>query len=144
DEGKKHHIGSATLFRLEEYKLPEFKVTIQTPEENGRKKAFRVGDKVEVNIQSDYYFGGAVANASVEILVYQNPFYHYWHRPHDFPWLYEDMDSNQYRWRHYGGQGQIIKRETLKTDATGKASLTFETPRNSGQDFEYRIEARVT
>src|SRR5207245_5039457 len=41
DEGKKHHIGNATLFRLEEYKLPEFKVTVQTPEENGRKKAFR-------------------------------------------------------------------------------------------------------
>ena len=37
-----------------------------------------------------------------------------------------------------------MKRETLKTDATGKAVLTFETPRNSQQDYEYRIEARVT
>ena len=45
--------------------------------------------------------------------------------------------------RGYGG-GQIVKRETLKTDATGKATLTFDTPANAGQDFEYRIEARVT
>ena len=145
DEGKKRQIGSATLFRLEEYKLPEFKVSVQTPEENGKKKTFRVGEKVEVNIQADYYFGGPVANANVEVVVYQNPFYHYWHRPHDYPWFYEDMDSPESRWgRMYGGQGQIVKRETLKTDATGKASLTFETPRNSGQDFDYRVEARVT
>ncbi|MEY2429118.1 MAG: alpha-2-macroglobulin, partial [Verrucomicrobiota bacterium] len=145
DEGRKRQIGNATLFRLEEYKLPEFKVSVQTPEEEGQKKTFRVGEKVEVNIQADYYFGGPVANASVEVLVYQNPFYHYWHRPRDYPWFYEDLDSGQSRWgRSYGGQGQIIKRETLKTDATGKASLTFDTPRNAGQDFEYRIEARVT
>src|SRR5207244_1786325 len=56
DEGKKRQIGSATLFRLEEYKLPEFKVSVQTPEEAGKKKAFRLGEKVEVNIQADYYF----------------------------------------------------------------------------------------
>ena len=35
-------------------------------------------------------------------------------------------------------------RETIKTDATGKASLTFDTPRDQGQDFDYSIEARVT
>ena len=41
--------------------------------------------------------------------------------------------------------GQVIKRETIKTDATGKARLIFDTPReNYNQDFEYRIEARVT
>jgi uncharacterized protein YfaS (alpha-2-macroglobulin family) len=144
DEGRHRTVGSATLFRLEEYKLPEFKVSVQTPEENGRKKTFRVGEKVEVNIQADYYFGGPVANASVEVVVYQNPFYHYWHRPHDYPWFYEDMNPESQWGRWYGGQGQIIKRETLKTDATGKAFLTFETPRNSGQDFDYRVEARVT
>jgi uncharacterized protein YfaS (alpha-2-macroglobulin family) len=146
DDHKKRVIGNATLFRLEEYKLPEFKVSVQTPEEQGKKKTFRLGDKVEVNIQADYYFGGPVANANVEVLVYQNPFFHYWHPVRDYAWFYEDMDSPYGgrfgRW--YGGQGQVIKRETLKTDATGKAALTFDTPRNGNQDFEYRIEARVT
>lgn len=143
DEGRQHPIGNASLFRLEEYKLPEFKVAIQTPEEKGRKKAFRLGEKVEVKIQADYYFGGPVANASVEVVVYQNPFYHTWHAPYEFPWFYEDMtEQNRRQW---GGQGTIVKRETLQTDATGQASLTFETPRDtSSQDFEYRIEARVT
>lgn len=138
-----HQIGEATLFRLEEYKLPEFKVSVQTPEENGRKKAFRLGEKVEVTVQADYYFGGPVSDANVEVVVHQNPFYHFWQRPREFPWFYEDMSGVMGR-RYYGGEGPIIKRETLKTDATGKAKLTFDTPRDSNQEYEYQIEARVT
>jgi alpha-2-macroglobulin len=143
DQGRKNEIGSATLFRLEEYKLPEFKVAVKTPEEDGKKKSFRLGEKVQVNIQADYYFGGPVANATVEVLVHQNPFYHYWYPHRDYPWYYDDFE--QQRWRSYYGGGQVIKRETIKTDSTGKATLTFDTPReNYNQDFEYRIEARVT
>src|SRR5262245_22732846 len=92
DAGRHNHIGQATLFRLEEYKLPEFQVSVQTPEENGRKKAFRLGDQVEVNVQADYYFGGPVVNATVEILVHQNPFYHWWRPQPDFAWYYEDLE----------------------------------------------------
>jgi alpha-2-macroglobulin len=144
DQGRKNSIGNAKLFRLEEYKLPEFKVEVKTPEQDGKKKAFRLGEKVEVNIQADYYFGGPVSNASVEIVVYQNPFYHYWFPRRDYPWYYDDIEQ-QSRNYYYRGQGQTIKRETIKTDSTGKATLTFDTPReNYNQDFEYRIEARVT
>jgi uncharacterized protein YfaS (alpha-2-macroglobulin family) len=140
-QGRRHHIGSAQLFRLEEYKLPEFKVQVKTPEENGRKKAFRVGEKVEVDIQADYYFGGPVGNASVEVVVYQNPFYHYWFPYREYGWYYDDFT---HRYRQYYGGGSVIKRESIKTDATGKAKLTFDTPReNYNQDFEFRIEARV-
>jgi uncharacterized protein YfaS (alpha-2-macroglobulin family) len=141
DEERHRSLGGATLFRLEEYKLPEFKVAVKTPETDGKKKAFKLGEKVEVNIQADYYFGGAVANANVEVIVYQNPFYRYWYPRRDYAWYYEDIDQ---RYSNYYGRGQQIKREILKTDATGKAVLTFDTPRNAGQDFEYAIEARVT
>jgi uncharacterized protein YfaS (alpha-2-macroglobulin family) len=141
DKEHDNEIGQATLFRLEEYKLPEFKVVVKTPEVDGKKKAFKLGDKVEVNIQADYYFGGAVANANVQVIVYQNPFYQNWYPRRDYAWYYEDIDS---RYNNYGNRGSQIKRETLKTDATGKAVLTFDTPRGAGQDFEYAIEARVT
>ena len=140
DENRSHHIGDAALFRLEEYKLPEFKVSVRTPEENGKRKTFRLGDKVEVSVSAEYYFGGPVSAANVEVLVYQNSFYHWWHPARDYPWYYEDMLQRNY----YRGRGAVIKRETLKTDATGKTTLTFDTPRNTGQDFEYLIEARVT
>ncbi|MBE0540536.1 MAG: alpha-2-macroglobulin [Verrucomicrobia bacterium] len=144
DEGRKNGIGNAMLFRLEEYKLPEFKVSVQTPEADGKRKSFRLGETVEVTVQADYYFGGPVANASVEVLVRQNPYWQAWRRTRDFPWFYEDMDSGPGRFGRGFGGGQIIKRETLKTDAMGKATLTFDTPANANQDFEYRIEARVT
>lgn len=141
DKGKEHHIGSSVLFRLEEYKLPEFKVDIEVPEEDGKKKVFCLGDEVEVNIQASYYFGGAAANADVEVLIYEKPFYHVWYPEHEFPWFYQDMRPYQ---ENYYGDGQVVKRETLKTDALGKAGVKFETRRNAQGDFEYRIEARVT
>ena len=142
-EGYRRGIGSATLFRLEEYKLPEFKVTVQTPEENGKKKAFRLGERVEATIQADYYFGGPVANADVQALVHQSPYRHFWHEPRAFPWFYGDMDNGSPYGGWYGGD-QVITNATLKTDATGKATLSFDTPAYANQDFEYRIEARVT
>ena len=143
DKAKTTHIGNATLFRLEEYKLPEFKVAVQTPEVDGRKKAFRTGDRVEVNVQADYYFGGPVANATVEVIVHQNPYYFAWKEPREFGWFYEENEGRFGRSFRGGGGGQILKRETLKTDATGKARLEFESPKDYGQDFEFRIEARV-
>jgi len=141
DAGRHNSIGSAVLFRMEEYKLPEFKVSVMTPEENGKKKSFRLGDKVEVKIHADYYFGGPLANGTVEVLVYQNPFYHYWYPSHDYPWYYEDLQQNPYA--SYGN-GQIVKQEKLKVGADGTATLTFDTPRYGQQDFEYHIQARVT
>lgn len=142
DQGRQNHIGDARLFRLEEYKLPEFKVEVKTPEQDGKKKAFRLGEKVEVEIQADYYFDGPVSNASVEVVVYQNPFYHYWFPHRDYPWYYDDIQ--QMRGYYYGGPGSVVKRETIKTDATGKAKLSFDTPReNYNQDYQYRVEARV-
>jgi uncharacterized protein YfaS (alpha-2-macroglobulin family) len=140
-ENRGRHIGDAVLFRMEEYKLPEFKVSVTTPEEKGRRKTFLPGEKVEAVVQADYYFGGPVANATVEVLVYQNPFYHYWAEPREFAWYYDDAAS---RYGGWGEGGQIVKRETLKTDAAGKVRVTFESPRQPGQDWEYRIEARVT
>ncbi|HYN85348.1 MAG TPA: MG2 domain-containing protein, partial [Pyrinomonadaceae bacterium] len=135
------HVGGAQLFRLEEYKLPEFKVSVQTPEENGRRKAFRLGEKVEVKIQADYYFGGPVSGGTVEVVVRQNPFWHYYRQPREFPWYYEDDEQRRH---YYGGGGSVVKRETVKLDARGQATLTFDTPRNNAQDYEYQIEARAT
>ncbi len=134
-------IGSATLFRLEEYKLPEFEVIVNAPKnEDGTPKVFQVGDIVDAEIQADYYFGAPVANADVEIVIRQKNFWFWWAPPHEYDWLYQE--ENPYQW--YGWDyGSEIKRENIKTDETGKATISFETPMNVEQDFEYVIEARV-
>ncbi|MHB0970367.1 MAG: alpha-2-macroglobulin family protein [Thermoanaerobaculia bacterium] len=129
-------IGGDTLFRLEEYKLPEYKVDVKTAEENGVRKAFRLGDTVEATIEASYYFGGPVANADVEVIVTQQPLYRHWWWPMEYSWYREIAPP-----RHYGGTE--VLRERMKTDAAGRATVRFETPRDQSNDLEYRIEARV-
>jgi hypothetical protein len=133
--------GRAPLFRLEEYKLPEFRVEVSSPMENGRPKTWLAGERVEAEVTASYYFGGAVAEATVEVLVTQKPFHIWWQPRREYPWLYAE---NAMHGGFYGGDGQIIHRETLQTDADGKARVTIETPGGTSQDLEFTIEARVT
>jgi uncharacterized protein YfaS (alpha-2-macroglobulin family) len=138
-ERRERNIGSATLFRLEEYKLPEFLVSVKTPEENGKKKSFRLGDKVEIVVEAAYFFGGPVANATAEVVVRQKAFWPTWTPRRDYPWYFEGAQQ-----RYYGyDEGQIVKREILTTDADGMARLVIDSPRQ-GSDLEYSVEARVT
>ena len=76
----------------------------------------------------------------MEILVYQKPFYRWWAPPREYPWLYDQRQSHG----GWGGPGQIVKREIVRTDLRGRAVVRFETPVSARQDFEYTIEARVT
>ena len=146
DEGRKHAIGNATLFRLEEYKLPEFKVSVQTPEENGKEEGLPSRRKGRGHHSGRLLLRRAGGQrerrgdrAPESVLAVGGT------SRVTFPWFYEDMDNPPAQRTGAGtAAGQIVKRETLKTDATGKATLTFDTPANAGQDFEYRIEARVT
>jgi uncharacterized protein YfaS (alpha-2-macroglobulin family) len=126
--------GQAQLFRLEEYKLPEFAVTVSTLDATRDATQYRLGDTIEATIEANYYFGGPVANAEVEAVVYQQPFVRYWYPWRVYDWYWPDW---------YRPQPQsVMTRETLRTDANGRAVLRIETPRD-GNDTSYRIEARV-
>ncbi|HVE73289.1 MAG TPA: alpha-2-macroglobulin family protein [Thermoanaerobaculia bacterium] len=122
--------GAAQLFRLEEYKLPEFVVKVDTPPG----KQYRLGDEIEATIEASYYFGGPVANATVEAVVYQQPFHRYWYPSRHYHWYYDRPPMH--------GGGTIVHRQTLTTDAQGRAVVRINTPRD-GSDSTYRIEARV-
>jgi uncharacterized protein YfaS (alpha-2-macroglobulin family) len=136
------HIGRATLFRLEEYKLPEFEVTVDTPDDPEHPDTplqYVVGDRVEAEVKAEYYSGGAVAEATVEVFVFQRPRWWMPRRQREFPWFH-DEPSRQW----WGGPGQQVLHETLRTDAEGRARVAFDTPFGSSNDLEYTIEARVT
>jgi hypothetical protein len=133
-------VGQATLFRLEEYKLPEFEVRVDLPrDERGRPKLFRVGERVTAEITASYYFGGPVADANVELFVHQRPFAFAFPKERPYPWYFEP-DTREY----WGGYGQQVVHQVLKADRAGKATLTFDTPPDATSDLEYTIEARVT
>lgn len=131
--GEHEFVGHAQLFRLEEYKLPEFVVDVAPPAVDGKPKTFRLGERVEVAIEASYYFGGPVANATVEAVVFREPFARYWPLHRQYSWLWPRPPQH--------GATEVL-RQTLRTDAAGRAILTIDTPRD-GQDSIYRIEARV-
>jgi uncharacterized protein YfaS (alpha-2-macroglobulin family) len=130
------NVGSAVLFGIEEYKLPEFRVSVTTPEENGKKKQYRLGDTIEASIEATYYFGGPVANATVDVEIAESAYARYWSPWHEYGWYYDPQPV------YYGGGGQS-RHETLKTDATGHAVLRIETNRDGG-DKRFTIAANVT
>ncbi|MBK1859136.1 alpha-2-macroglobulin family protein [Cerasicoccus arenae] len=141
DSSKGSYIGNAELFRLEEYKLPEYKVAVSAASKDGdTATAYRLGDEVQVEIVADYYFGGAVTNAEIEIVVRESPYYHRWSPPSSYPWLRNDHNT---RYRGYN-PGSVVMNETLKTDAEGRARFALPTKASSPYDLEYTIEARVT
>lgn len=136
DESEHRYAGSAPLFSIEEYKLPEFAVTVTTPEENGKKRQFRLGDTIEATVEASYYFGGPVANATVEVDVVELPYVRVWTPWHQYDWFYEPRDS-------YTGGASKRSEQTLRTDANGRAVVRIETSRDGG-DKSFWISANVT
>ncbi len=127
-------VGYANLFRLEEYKLPEFRVDVKTGDAK-----YRIGETVEATIEASYYFGGPVANAELEAVVYSRPFYRYWHPWREYEWYFTDERLSYGYWN----RGQQISSQTLRTDAEGRAIVRVPTQRDGGE-VELQIEARVT
>jgi uncharacterized protein YfaS (alpha-2-macroglobulin family)/tetratricopeptide (TPR) repeat protein len=141
-EDQTMHLGQSVIFRLEEYKLPEFQVEIrpQPREGAGSAATYRLGDTVDVEIAAKYYFGAPVAHAEVEYLIYQSQYVHSYHPPKPYPWYYEMADQQAY---YYGYQEQLIKQDKIMTDEQGRAVFQVVTPKDIGYDLQYRIEARV-
>jgi len=70
-------------FRVEEYKKPEFEVTISAPEE-----VLKLGDKFQAGINAKYYFGAPVAKGKVKYKVLRYTHNTTWYPPARWDWLY--------------------------------------------------------
>ncbi len=70
-------------FRVEEYRKPEFEVSIEAP-----KAPVALGDSIKAVIQAKYYFGAPVTNAKVRYKVTRTPRDSRWFPPSPWDWLY--------------------------------------------------------
>jgi len=70
-------------FRVEEYKKPEFEVTIAAPEE-----PVQLGEKITATIDAKYYFGAPVTNARVKYKVLRTAHDSRWLPSGDWDWFY--------------------------------------------------------
>ncbi len=95
-------------FRVEEYKKPEFEVTVTA--ETG---TVALGQKGKFKIKASYYFGGGVPNAKIT----------YQLSPQNYYDMYRWYDFRRTRRRDEGGIGQGV----LYTNAQGEAFLPIDT-----------------
>ncbi|HEY2827852.1 MAG TPA: MG2 domain-containing protein [Pirellulales bacterium] len=70
-------------FRVEEYKKPEFEVTVDAPTE-----PVLLGDKIKATVQAKYYFGSPVTDAKVKYKVLRTNHNGRWYPLGRWDWLY--------------------------------------------------------
>lgn len=70
-------------FRIEEYKKPEFQVTIEAPE-----KPVQLGEKITATIEARYYFGAPVANATVKYKILRTTHTQNWYPVRAWDWCF--------------------------------------------------------
>ncbi len=77
------HVGGYGNFRLEEYKKPEYEVSIDAP-----KEPVKLGDKITATIKAKYYFGAPVTDAKVKYKVQRYSHNVKWYPPMYWDWFY--------------------------------------------------------
>ena len=70
-------------FRVEEYKKPEFEVTVEPSATHAK-----LGTKVDAVIKARYYFGAPVTEGTVSYKVFREEFTYSYYFPGEWDWLY--------------------------------------------------------
>jgi uncharacterized protein YfaS (alpha-2-macroglobulin family) len=79
----RNRVGGHLSFRVEEYKKPEFEVTIEAP-----KEPVRLGETVSATIKARYYFGAPVTKAKVKYKVLRTSHDSRWYPRGNWDWFY--------------------------------------------------------
>lgn len=78
----------APLFRMEEYKKPEFSVRMDAPS-----RPIRLGRPIPVSIQADYYAGGPVSEGKATITITRTLGADVWTPYWKWSWLYDSLSA---------------------------------------------------
>ncbi len=156
----------AGQFRVEEYKAPEFEVTVSPA-----KNATRPGEPISARVEARYYFGAPVAEGEVTYRIFRQAEKPAHSMPAEFDWLYgagygtrstaqqhEEEDdlyagsSQRYRWwsRHRGEAPgrESVEEGRVRLDADGQAEIRFDPSAlklkpSRERDWRYTIEVQV-
>jgi alpha-2-macroglobulin len=118
-------------FEVQEYKKPEYKVSIEF-----NKDYYIKGDQLNAAVKANYYFGNPVANANVEYFIYRNRYYSYFNED-------EDISTSDDEEGSYYGQ-ELIFSQSGKLNNEGAFSFNYFTDAQGKYDYIYTIVANVT
>jgi len=119
-------------FRVEEYKKPEYKVTVTTD-----KPSYVAGDIITAAFAADYYFGEPVANAKLKYKVYKARYYEPWWSEYDYGW-YIAAEEGVYTYDY-----ERVDEGELALDEKGRGKLTISASGNMEHNVIYKIVGEV-
>ncbi|HEV3144939.1 MAG TPA: MG2 domain-containing protein [Gemmataceae bacterium] len=149
-------------FRIEEYKKPEFEVTVEAP-----KEPVQLGEKVEATIKAKYYFGAPVVNAKVKYKVLRSSydsrwfprgawdrFYGsgYWWFASDYTWYpgwneWGCMRPLFFWWRGASEPPEVVMENEVPVGPDGTVKVPIDTSLakelHGNQDHKFSITAEV-
>jgi hypothetical protein len=149
-------------FRVEEYKKPEYEVTVEAPTE-----PVMLGEKITATINAKYYFGSPVTSAIVKYKIMRSEHTARWYPPGPWDWLYGPgywwfaYDYEWYPgWRNWGCRRpapwwywqpsvppEIVAEREVLIGSDGSVSVEIDTSlakaAHPDQDHRYSIQAEV-
>jgi len=140
-------------FTVEQYKKPEYKVTVKTD-----KGQYYGKDNIKAEIEAKYFFGSPVSEAEVEYNVYKVRYYKPWWMFSEYAWWYEDYyrdqdDNQKFSGAEfiYTGKGTLNSDGKLNIDYTvneefnedGNFYNNWYRPYYYNSDYKYIIQAKV-
>jgi uncharacterized protein YfaS (alpha-2-macroglobulin family) len=149
-------------FRVEEYKKPEFEVSVEAPGE-----PVMLGEKIKAKIKANYLFGAPVQNATVKYKVLRSEHDSRWFAPMPWDWFYGPgywwfgYDYNWYPgWHQWGCRApanwwsprghmppEVVLENEVKIGADGTAEIEIDTALAKAMhgdiDHSYSITAEV-
>jgi uncharacterized protein YfaS (alpha-2-macroglobulin family) len=159
----RNDVDGGVSFRVEEYKKPEFEVSISAPSE-----PVALGDKFTATIKASYYFGGPVTQASVHYTVTRTSHTEQWYPFGLWDWCFGPgywwfwPDYTWYPgWKHWGHAGpalawrpfrgftppEVVADDTVPIGADGTVRVPIDTAvakaLHGDSDHRYEIHAEV-
>ncbi|MBM3998777.1 MAG: alpha-2-macroglobulin [Planctomycetes bacterium] len=156
-------LGTPTTFRVEEYKKPEYEVTVEAP-----KTPVMLGETITATIKANYYFGSPVTDATVKYRITRTgrteSWYPimpwdwcfgpgYWWFAYDYPW-YPGWSRwagvtrpAGWWWPTMPQPPEIVAEGEMPIGTDGTVSVPIDTSlakaMHADQDHEYAITAEV-
>jgi uncharacterized protein YfaS (alpha-2-macroglobulin family) len=149
-------------FRVEEYKKPEFEVTVDAPE-----KPVMLGEKITATIKAKYYFGSPVTKAKVKYKINRSNYDERWYPVGPWDWLYGrgywwfayDYDwypgwhnwgclrPSPFWWPHQQQPPELVAEQEVEIGPDGTVKVEIDTAVakaiHPDQDHSYTITAEV-
>jgi uncharacterized protein YfaS (alpha-2-macroglobulin family) len=130
-------------FEVREYKKPEYKVTVTTPQ-----KFIPTGTAARFTVSARYFFGSPVTKADVKYYVYRSRYYPtFFQEPTDPLEDFGVEDSKDETGGGYDEGDSMVEEGDGKLDSNGQLQVDFKVPEPGGKqawDYTYRLEAQVT